>query len=221
MLTTPDKTKFIALIAPIQDEVAQGAEGDRRAAARPQPRNSAHRPRVDRLFARLERVLEPVLAGLLAFITIGVFIQVVLRYLFAMSFLWGEELSLFAFIWCVYLGTAISSWRHIHFSFDSSRRSSAAAPPACSGSWSMFCILAVTLVMVVTGWQFSQMSIARLSPALGITLFVPTIIIPVSGALMLVVSLVDIARDCHDLDRGAPARADDRPGLTLPCSRIR
>ena len=73
---------------------------------------------MDSLFARLERVLEPVLAGLLAFITIGVFIQVVLRYVFAMSFLWGEELSLFAFIWCIFLGTAICSERRTHFSFD-------------------------------------------------------------------------------------------------------
>lgn len=69
------------------------------------------------------------------------------------------------------------------------------------------CILSVTLVMVVTGWQFSQMSIARLSPALGITLLVPTIVIPVSGALMSLVSLMDIARDCHQIWTGeAPAR---------------
>ncbi len=73
---------------------------------------------MDRFFNRLERVLEPVLGGLLAFITIGVFIQVVLRYLFATSFLWGEELSLFACIWCVFLGSAVCSWRHTHFSFD-------------------------------------------------------------------------------------------------------
>ena len=60
---------------------------------------------MEQVFARLERWLEPLLAALLAFITLGVFIQVVLRYLFATSFLWGEELSLFAFIWCVFLGS--------------------------------------------------------------------------------------------------------------------
>ena len=73
---------------------------------------------MERFFDRLERWLGPVLAALLAFITIGVFIQVVLRYVFAMSFLWGEEMSLFAFIWCIFLGTAICSVRHSHFSFD-------------------------------------------------------------------------------------------------------
>ncbi len=162
---------------------------------------------MERFFALLERVLEPVLAGLLAFITIGVFIQVVLRYVFATSFLWGEELSLFAFIWCVYLGTAICSWRHIHFSFDIFSEILSGRAAGVQRLAVDLCILTVTLVMVVTGWQFSQMSIARLSPALGITLLVPTIIIPVSGALMSLVSLMDIARDCRQIWTGeAPAR---------------
>ena len=104
---------------------------------------------MERFFARLERVLEPVLAGLLAFITIGVFIQVVLRYVFAMSFLWGEELSLFAFIWCVFLGTAVCSWRHTHFSFDifsEILRGRAAGVQRLAVD---LCVLSVTVVMVV------------------------------------------------------------------------
>ena len=161
---------------------------------------------MERLFARLERVLEPALAGLLTFITIGVFIQVVLRYLFAMSFLWGEELSLFAFIWCVYLGTAVCTWRHTHFSFDIFSEILGGRAAGVQRLLVDLCILIVTVVMAVTGWQFSQMSVARLSPALGITLLVPTIIIPVSGALMTLVILIDIARDCRQILTGeAPA----------------
>ena len=162
---------------------------------------------MERFFARLERVLEPVLAGLLAFITIGVFIQVVLRYVFAVSFLWGEELSLFAFIWCVFLGTAVCTWRHIHFSFDIFSELLTGRTAGAQRLLVDLCILLVTVVIAVTGWQFSQMSIARLSPALGITLLVPTIIIPVSGALMTLVILIDIARDLRQIWTGqAPER---------------
>ena len=162
---------------------------------------------MDRFFARLERVLEPVLAGLLAFITIGVFIQVVLRYVFAVSFLWGEELSLFAFIWCVFLGTAVCTWRHIHFSFDIFSELLTGRAAGAQRLLVDLCILMVTVVIAITGWQFSQMSIARLSPALGITLLVPTIIIPVSGALMTLVILMDIARDLRQIWTGrAPER---------------
>jgi TRAP-type transport system small permease protein len=156
---------------------------------------------VERLFDRLERWLGPVLAGLLAFITVGVFIQVVLRYVFAMSFLWGEELSLFAFIWCIFLGTSICSSRHIHFSFDmfAELRGRAAGVQRLIVD---LCVLAVTVVIAVTGWQFSTLSVARLSPALGITLFVPTIVIPVSGVLMSLVCLMDIVRDCVQIATG-------------------
>ena len=157
---------------------------------------------MERFFNRLERVLEPVLAFLLAFITVGVFIQVVLRYVFAKSFLWGEELSLFCFIWCCFLGSAVCSWRHTHFSFDMFE---GLFGPRAQGVQRLvvdLCILTVTVVMVVTGWQFSQMSVARLSPALGITLFVPTIIIPVSGVLMSLACLVDIWRDFRQIATG-------------------
>jgi TRAP-type C4-dicarboxylate transport system permease small subunit len=161
---------------------------------------------VDRFFARLERVLEPALAGLLAFITIGVFIQVVLRYAFAVSFLWGEELSLFAFIWCVFLGTAVCTWRHIHFSFDIFSELLTGRAAGVQRLLVDVCVLVATVVIAITGWQFSQMSIARLSPALGITLLVPTIVIPVSGVLMTLVLLIDIARDVRQIWTGQCTR---------------
>jgi TRAP-type C4-dicarboxylate transport system permease small subunit len=169
---------------------------------------------VEQLFGRLERGLGPVLGALLGFITVGVFIQVLLRYLFAKSFLWGEELSLFAFIWCVFLGTVVCSWRHTHFSFDmfTDRLS-----PRVEGIQRLIvdlCVLVVTVVMVVTGWQFSNLSLARLSPALGITLFVPTIVIPVSGLLMTLVCLFDLARDCRQIATGE--RPAGGPGATPP-----
>ena len=157
---------------------------------------------IDRLFARLDRLLGPIFAGLLAFITIGVFIQVVMRYAFAKSFLWGEELSLFAFIWCCFLGSAVCSWRHTHFSFD---MFSERLGPRAEGVQRLvvdLCVLTVTVTMLVTGWQFSMMSVGRFSPALGITLMVPTIVIPISASLMVLVGLIDLYRDIRQIATG-------------------
>jgi TRAP-type C4-dicarboxylate transport system permease small subunit len=64
------------------------------------------------------------------------------------------------------------------------------------------CMLVVAWVMMVEGWYFSVVSLQRLSPALGITLFIPTIIIPVAGALMMLVNAIDIARCCRRLWTG-------------------
>jgi TRAP-type transport system small permease protein len=159
---------------------------------------------VTALFDWLERLLKPILAFLLAFITLGVFIQVVMRYVFAKSFLWGEELSLFSFIWCIYLGTAVTSWRHTHMSFDVLEGTAKGRGLALQRLFIDLCIVVVTVTMVWTGWQFSQLSIARLSPALGITLLVPTVIIPVAGALMTLVHVIDVLRDLKALVSGAP-----------------
>jgi TRAP-type C4-dicarboxylate transport system permease small subunit len=157
---------------------------------------------VETAFAQLERLLLPLLAALLAFITAGVFVQVVLRYAFAQSFLWGEELSLFAFIWCVYLGAAICVWRRSHFAFDlfADRLSGRAA-----GVQSLIvdlCVLLVAAMMLKDGWAFSELSRQRLSPALGITLLVPTIVIPLSGALMVFAALSQVWADLRRILTG-------------------
>ena len=159
---------------------------------------------LDRILEEFEqRVIIPLLAFLLAFITIGVFIQVVMRYVFSMSFLWGEELSLFAFIWTVFLGAAVGVRRRIHLGFDF-------LPDLMTGRWAAgiqrividLSILIVALLLLVEGWTFSMLSVQRLSPALGISLFVPTLVIPISGALMLVIVLRDLVRDIRQLLAG-------------------
>jgi TRAP-type C4-dicarboxylate transport system permease small subunit len=150
----------------------------------------------DRILEEIEqRVIIPLLAFLLAFITIGVFVQVVMRYVFSMSFLWGEELSLFAFIWSVFLGAAVGVRRRIHLGFDF-------LPELLAGRWADaqrllidLSILIVAVLLVVEGWTFSQLSVKRLSPALGISLFVPTLVIPISGGLMVLIVLRDLVRD--------------------------
>ena len=118
-----------------------------------------------------------------------------MRYVFSMSFLWGEELSLFAFIWSVFLGAAVGVRRHIHLGFDF-------LPELLTGRWAD----AQRLSSTCPSWPsqcccwsrvgaFSQLSVRRLSPALGISLFVPTLVIPISGGLMVLIVLRDLARD--------------------------
>ena len=155
----------------------------------------------------------PLLAFLLAFTTIGVFIQVVMRYFFAASFLWGEELSLFAFIWCCFLGTAVVSMRRTHFAFDAFEGVFHGRPLYVQNLIINVCVAIVTVVMVVEGWQFSMVSVQRLSPALGISLFLPTVIIPVSGAIMLLVNIIDIVRACRGIVTGKAEAIHKGPSL--------
>ena len=161
--------------------------------------------RVERYLVRLEQWLLPLLAALLGFITAGVFFQIVLRYVFDTSFLWGEELSLFAFVWCVYLGAAIGVRRRNHFAFDFLAERLSGRSAAVQRLLVDLIILGGAAVLVVEGWTYSQLCIQRLSPALGITLFIPTIVIPASGALMVAAAGTDVIRDCRRIWTGHAA----------------
>jgi TRAP-type C4-dicarboxylate transport system permease small subunit len=157
------------------------------------------------LLDRLDRALLPLLAVLLAFITLGIFVQVVLRYVFSVAFIWGEELSLFAFIWCVFLGAGINTWRRSHFAFDFVSGLLRGRAAAAQRLLVDVIVLAFSVFMVVKGYEFAQVGIKRLSPGLGITMFVPTLIIPVSAAYMTLASLVHTLRDLRALAGGAGA----------------
>ena len=161
---------------------------------------------LERAFDLLEQwVIVPLLAFCLAFITIGVFIVVVMRYGFSTSFLWGEELSIFAFTWSVFLGAVIGVRRHIHLEFDF-------VGERLSGRWRGgqrlvidLSILGVGLLLLLEGWTFSELSVRRFSPALGISLFLPTLVIPISGGLMVLVVLGDLMRDLRQILTGRSA----------------
>jgi TRAP-type transport system small permease protein len=154
---------------------------------------------MEHLMERFERALRLLLGALLAFITVGVFIQVCMRYIFSMSFLWGEELSLFAFIWCVFLGSAIAVRRRAHFAFDFLANLLPGRAAAGQRLILDLTVLGLCAVLMVQGYHFSIMSIQRFSPALGITLFIPTLIIPISAAYMLLAAGLDVAKDCRKL----------------------
>jgi TRAP-type C4-dicarboxylate transport system permease small subunit len=159
---------------------------------------------MDAFFKRIERVLLPLLAALLALLTLGVFVQVVLRYGFAQSFLWGEELALFAFIWCVYLGAAICVWRRSHFAFDLFADRLKGRAAAVQSLIADLLVLLVAVMILKDGWIFSELSRQRFSPALGITLLIPTLVIPLSGALMVLAALSQVWGDLRRILTGPP-----------------
>ncbi len=160
---------------------------------------------MERLLFRIEQGLMPVLAALLGLITALVFTQVVLRYVFSVAFMWGEELPLFAFIWCVFLGAAVNVRRRAHFAFDFLAGFLRARVAAGQRLLVDVVVLVLSAFMLVKGYEFSVLSVKRLSPGLGITMFVPTLIIPVSAAYMLLAALVDVFRDWTLAVRGGKA----------------
>jgi TRAP-type transport system small permease protein len=118
------------------------------------------------------------------------------------SFLWGEELSTFAFVWCIFLGAVVNVRRRTNFAFEFFTE-------VLPGRWATAHRLAIdaiivgcSLLLIWLGWQYAGLSTKRLSPALGISLVVPAMALPVAGFLMAAVGLRQIARGVVALVRG-------------------
>jgi TRAP-type C4-dicarboxylate transport system permease small subunit len=157
---------------------------------------------MEQILERCDRILRVVLAGLLGFITVGVFVQVCLRYLFSLSFLWGEELSLFAFIWCIFLGAAVAARHQLHFSLDILSHYLSGRAAAWQRLIIDLLILGFAVVMLAQGYTFSVLSVKRFSPALGISLVIPTLVIPLSGACMIVIMAARLPRHLRRIRTG-------------------
>ncbi len=75
---------------------------------------------VKKIFSWLDINFEPIMMALLFYaITLLVSLQVVLRFVFASGFSWGEELARFMFVWLMYFSIAYATrnQRHIRVSF--------------------------------------------------------------------------------------------------------
>jgi TRAP-type transport system small permease protein len=157
---------------------------------------------MDRQVEFVEQAILRILAVLLSLITVGVFAQVVLRYSVQKSFLWGEELSTFAFVWCIFLGAVVNVRRRTNFAFEFFTE-------VLPGRWATVHRLAIdiiivgcSLLLIWLGWQYAGLSTKRLSPALGISLVVPAMAVPVAGFLMAAVGVRQIAGGIASLVRG-------------------
>ena len=103
---------------------------------------------MQRLIGGYCRLLEYVIAGLLALMVVLVFGNVVLRYVFNSGITMSEELSRWLFVWLIFLGAIIAMKDHAHLGVDSlvSR-----LPP-----WGKkVCLVASQLLMLWAVWLLS------------------------------------------------------------------
>lgn len=98
---------------------------------------------------RLERAVLAVGVAALALLAFGVAAQVALRYLFAITPIWSEELSRYLLVWTVLAGAAVSvrGNRHIRVEFLADL-----LPPAVRRGWYLLLdVTALGLFVLVAG----------------------------------------------------------------------
>jgi TRAP-type C4-dicarboxylate transport system permease small subunit len=133
-----------------------------------------------------------------------VFAEVVSRYLSIGSLAWSDEAARFLFVWTALLGAALGvkdgSHFAIHFVSD-------IMPAPMRAALVVFGAIGTSLVYGVMVWQGARLVVQngeQLSPALDMSMSVPYLVVPVSGALMLFFTWVNVIEQWQRPGRQPP-----------------
>jgi TRAP-type transport system small permease protein len=150
-----------------------------------------------RVTAAYGKLLEILLAACVGIIIIPVTLQVISRYTpFIPSYIWTEEMARFLFVWTIMIGAMVGVREAQHFEVDIwpdlSRRSEALVRILARLG-----ILALALVFVLAGLEFTRFAWNRTSELADLPLWLIHVAWPVTGLTWIVFAgeqIVDEAR---------------------------
>lgn len=110
--------------------------------------------------------------ALMTLMTVIIFIQVIMRYVFKDSLTWSEELARYCFIWLIYLGISYGCKIMKHIKIDAALKLFPAKIRPYVVILGDLCVLAFAVYIVITGWKLTlfQIEMGKTSPALGLPL---------------------------------------------------
>jgi TRAP-type C4-dicarboxylate transport system permease small subunit len=162
-----------------------------------------------------DQLARGVLFVLLAVMTVLVFLQVVLRYVFGHSIVWSEEVSRYAFVWASFMGASLASRWGIHVGVrilvDHLPKGAKRAIELTANIFILFFLC----VAVYVGVQATFRAWNQSTAVLQIPMAIPYSAIPVGCFLMLIQEVESVSK----LLRGTqakPAEGQESPFSPVP-----
>ena len=163
---------------------------------------SGEKSQLLRFLRKLEWLGETLIAIILAIMVLTVFIEVIMRYVFNSSITSSEELSRILFIWMVFIGIVLVLVKNRHVAFDAIQE---AVPPFVKKILQTITLTAIgiaSFILMVYGYMYSEQNFAWPSPGLLIPFGYISLVLPISGAGMFLVSV------CKLIGLFVPKRGD-------------
>jgi len=135
----------------------------------------------------------------IAFIILG-FSQIMSRYILNRSIIWGEQMSRFMFVWCIFLGSAlvIGKGEHIQLSFFVKKYSERGY--LYINILKMFIMLIIVIYLfVIDGFKITKAVHSQLSPAMNISMSIPYSSIFFGGILMSINISIKLVKELKKL----------------------
>jgi TRAP-type C4-dicarboxylate transport system permease small subunit len=146
------------------------------------------------MLAILDRALKYALILLVIILTVSVFLQVLIRFVFKYPLPWTEEVSRIAFVYSIFVGATIAVREKTHLNVDVLL---VILPKKVARAVTVFGSLLVAIFLGFVTWEgvvFVQATGVQMTPVMQIPFRYLYLILPVSGALMLlylVLGMVD------------------------------
>jgi len=137
------------------------------------------------VLAVLDRTLKYALTLLSVVLTVSVFLQVLIRFVFKYPLPWTEEIARIAFVYCIFVGATIAVRENSHLSVDFLL---VILPKRVARAAVFLGMLLVGVFLISVTWQGVVLVLAtgvQMSPVMQVPFKYLYLILPVSGALML------------------------------------
>jgi TRAP-type C4-dicarboxylate transport system permease small subunit len=135
--------------------------------------------------AVLDRTLKYALTLLSVVLTVSVFLQVLIRFVFKYPLPWTEEIARIAFVYCIFVGATIAVRENSHLQVDFLL---VILPKRVARAAVFLGMLLVGVFLIFVTWQGVVLVLAtgvQMSPVMQVPFKYLYLILPVSGALML------------------------------------
>jgi C4-dicarboxylate transporter DctQ subunit len=152
-----------------------------------------------KLVQRIESVGTKICTYLLVVMSFIVVVQVFSRYLFNYSFVWAEELVRYLMIWMVMIGSALVQSKNDHIRIDFFPRLAGSRGRRIMETGFRLCTLVFLTVITYKGVQATYFNRLFESSGLRISMFWPSLAIPLGGILLGVYTVVALIQDFYRL----------------------
>jgi len=137
------------------------------------------------VLAVLDRALKYALTLLSVILTVSVFLQVLIRFVLKYPLPWTEEVARIAFVYCIFVGATIAVRENSHLHVDALL---VILPKRVARAAMFLGMLLVGVFLVFVTWQGVVLVLAtgvQMSPVMQVPFKYIYLILPVSGAIML------------------------------------
>jgi TRAP-type C4-dicarboxylate transport system permease small subunit len=145
-----------------------------------------------KLSSHIYNVTKVFVASMLMLMTVFIFYQIIMRYIFNDAPSWTEEAARYLFIWSSFVAAGMGVREHVHIGIDAVVN--ILPPPMRRLTQYLVAVIILALGVFLTwyGWKVVGITYSQLSPAIGLPIGIVYSAAPCMGMLMVLFSLLDI-----------------------------